>query len=79
MTTPKPRTFPIEMTLTEMVEVRDLIKAAYDEKRYYAEKEPAEGEELSRWEAESKAEAVAKRARYSRLHEVISGEPIPEA
>jgi hypothetical protein len=73
----KTRTYSVELTLNELVAVRDLVKEAHANADYYAGKNLAETEASSeRWLVTSIKEARAKQAAMSALHEAITGEPL---
>ena len=86
---PSNKKFAVEVTISELFALSDLIKEVYRDQSYYADKSGDDlldvtkvnddGETVTdsrQWMRDSHAKAVAKQAHLSALHETLTGEPL---
>lgn len=71
-----PKKYPVDLTLAQLVALRDLIKNAHGGESYYAGQRLDEVTADDRWKTESILGSRRRQQEYSDLHEVITGEPL---
>lgn len=73
----------IELSLSELVAIRDIIVGRFDDEEWAAKYEPdpvEEGQEPrdNSYELGRKERAIAKRTKFAELYFAITGEPLKE-
>jgi hypothetical protein len=75
--------FSVELTLNDLVAIRDIIAKEYRDQRYAAERNPKEDqtpeEFADSWEGRGKVQAIAQRDRLNALHYALAGDYIEES
>lgn len=74
-----PKKYPVDLTLAQLVALRDLVKTAHDSEAYYARQRLDEVAADDRWKTESILGARRRQGEFSALHEAVTGETLEPA
>jgi hypothetical protein len=79
MATTTPKKYPVELTLGEVIELAAVLKSAWDNEGYSANRKPKVDDDtgetlpLEDWERTSRDRAIAKRDRLNAVHFALTG------